>query len=366
MKFTCNTKPIVDGIDLGIISSNVSKFYQKSCIVELNIENNSLRINTEASSVKSELVFKGQASGDGENHAFVDSLLFKQLLKTLDSDIIEFEISENGVTVYSGKSKFNLPQVVSGLDLELDRPETVNYVTDTIDVDQDGWNFIKDNQMYAIAMSFIHPVYTNVWINDSKDVLVGDFDNSIFTHSSKVGLSSTCLLPDTVVNLLTTIPENSKIIPVGKNYEISVVTDPYTYLCEFSPKYESDEGVGDYSSDAILGLFKHPDKSISINIDQLEKSISQAELFAATNSDTIDFKADLDQIALVNDHVNCVVPTENPFEPFNITFKISLFKDAINHLDSKEVNISPLIQGDEAAGLVIWTDNMDVVLAGIE
>ena len=113
MKFISNTKPISDGLDIVIISSNITKFYQKSCIVELTIEENALRINTEVASIKSEIIFKGNSSDEGSNHIFVDSLLFKNLIKTLETDTIEFEIKNDSLSIYSGKSKFNLPQVVA-------------------------------------------------------------------------------------------------------------------------------------------------------------------------------------------------------------------------------------------------------------
>lgn len=365
MKFIVNTKPVINGLDLGIIASNITKFYQKSCIVELTIENNSLRINTEASAIKSELIFKGSASGDGQNHVFVDSLLFKNLMKTIDSDTVEFEISENGLTIYAGKSKFNLPQVVSGDDLELSRPENLDEVSRFIGIDKAGWEFIKDQQMYAIAMSFIHPVYTHAWLSETSGVIVGDFDNSIFTHSHAAHLTSTCLITDTIINLLTTVPEDSQIIQLGKNYEIKVETDPYTYVCEFLPRYEEDEGIGDYSSDVILSLFDH-ETGVDINTSVVSKYISQAELFTTTNDDTIDLKMTDDAFNLINQNVNCKIPVDNPFGEFSITFKISLLKDAISHMDSEIISICPLLQDDQVAGIIMWTENMETVLAGID
>lgn len=365
MRFETNTKPIVAGLDLGIITSNITKFYQKSCIVELTIEENALRINTEVSAVKSEMVFKGSVSGEGANHVFVDSLLFKNLMKTITSDTVEFEVSEDGLTVYSGKSKFNLAQVVSGEDLELSRPRQDYEILSSFDVDKAGWEFIKDQQMYAIAMSFIHPVYTHAWLSDAGDVIVGDFDNSIFTHSRAASLTSTCLLTDTIINLLSIVPEDSKIIQLGRNYEIKVQTDPYTYLCEFTPRYEDEEGIGDYSSGLILQLFNHGE-GVVLDSRVVGKYISQAELFTTTNEDTINLEICKDHFSLVNQHVNCKIPVTSPFQEFSVTFKISLLKDAISHMDNEKVSICPLIQGDQVSGIVLWTDNIETVLAGID
>lgn len=366
MNFTANTKPIVDGLDLGIISSNITKFYQKSCIVELNIEESGLRVNTEAASIKSELMYKGHAEGDGETHVFVDSLLFKNLLRTIESDTVTFELKEDGLTIHSGKSKFNLPQVVSGNDLELSRPQSISQETNSYEIDSSGWEFVKNHQLYSIAMSFIHPVYTNVWLGDKGDVLVGDFDNSIFTHSKKVNLNSTCLVTDTIVNLLTTIPENSHITQIDKNYEIRVETDPYTYVCEFTPKYESDEGVGDYSSSVILDLFKTEDMCITLNVEALSKFIAQAELFMTTNDDTINLTLSQDSFNLINENAKYSVPTTNPFGELECVFKISLLKDAIVHMDKETINMRPLVQEGQVTGILLWTESMETVLAGAE
>ena len=366
MRFIANTKPIVDGLDLGIIQSNITKFYQKSCIVELTIEHDSLRVNTEASSIKSELIFKGSVSGEGQSHVFVDSLLFKNLMKTIESDTVDLELKDDGLTIYSGKSKFNLPQVISGDDLELARPTLYQYDDKILDVDKSGWEFIQDNQMYAIAMSFIHPVYTNVWLGEDGDVIVGDFDNSIFTHSAKVELGSTCLITDTIVNLLNTIPEDAKIIKLGRNYEIYVETDPFSYLCEFSPKYEDDEGIGDYNSGIILDLFNHTEDGIKINTASISKYIAQAELFTTKNDDTITVDVSGDTFTLINENVNCKIPIENPFGEFSIIFQIGFLKDAISHMDKEDIFISPLMQDDEIVGMIMWTEEMEVVLAGAD
>lgn len=364
MKFLLNTKPVVDGLELAIINSNVTRYYQKSCIVEINIEGDSLRINTEASSIQSELVFKGKATGEGASHCFVDSLLFKQLMKTIETNTVEFEITENGLVIYSGKSKFNLPQVVSGDDIELKRPE--NYeAMGLIEVDKDSWEFVKDHQLYAIAMSFIHPVYTHIWLGDSGDVLVGDFDNSIFTKSNMVSLGSTCLITSTIINLLTSVPEGSQIKKIGKTYQIIVSTDPYEYICEFEPKYEEDAGIGSYSSKIILDLFESNAQSVSINTKEISKAISQAELFMTRNDEVIELSFEGDVLKLKNDNINCAISIENILPEFSLSFKINLLKDAINHMDEEEINIYPLVRDEEYSGLIFWTNNMSTVLAGV-
>lgn len=367
MKFTANTKPILEGLDYCIISENISKFFQKSTLVELTIEDNALRINTEAPSIKSELVVAGKTSGDGENHIFVDSTQFKNLIKSIDTDTIDFEIKDSVLIVYSGKSDFKLPQIVGDEGLNLDRPSEIENV-DGYSIDSGSWKFIKDQQMYAIAVSFTHPVYTNVWLGGDKDVLVSDFDNSIFTRSKKSALDSECLISDTIVNLLTSIPEEALITQVGKNYEVLLKTDPFTYTCEFSPKYEDDENVGSYSSPIILALFDHDDKCIEIDINDVVKYISQAEIFSTNSEDTINLVISGKKFTLKNANVNCVVELkDNPFEEdFEVSFKIKLLKDAITHMDEDKIKICPLVQDGEDSGIILYTKNMSTVIGGTD
>lgn len=366
MLFEANTKPIVDGLELAIINSNITKFYQKSCVVELNIEQNDLRINTEVSAIKSELIFKGSVSGDDSyTHTFVDSLLFKNLIGSLDSETVKFEIEENSLTVYSGRSHFNLPQVIGEDDIELDRPNRDTAASNFIEIDQDSWKFIQDYQMYAIAMSFLHPVYRYVWMGESGDVIVGDYDNSIFTTSKKSQFPTTCLITDTIVNLLNNVPEGSQLAQLDRTYEIKVDLDPYSYICEFEPKYEEDEGIGTYSADIILNLFTHT-SGMTVKTDKLSKYLSQAELFSKTNDDTIKLVCTDGSLSLINESVNCKVDTQNPFGDFSVSFNIKLLKDAFSHLDSESIQISPLIQDDSVSGIVLWTDNMTTVIGGVE
>ena len=366
MKFTANTKPISEGLDLAIISSNITKFYQKSCIVELTIEEDHLRINTEASSIKSELRFVGRVEGEGQNHTFVDSTLFKNLIKTLDSDVIEFEIKDDGLTITSGKSKYNLPQVVSVDDIELNRPQTTFDIQPTASIDKEAWSFVKDHQLYAISMSFVTPVYTYIWLGENGDVLVGDYDNSIFTHSKEAKLGTRCLIPDTIVNLLTTVPENTKIIQLGRNYELSVETDPYIYICEFCPSYEDDENIGNYSSDIILSLFNTDQTPAKLEVAKVYKYISQAELFSTATDDTINMSVIDGVFSLKNINVDCNIKVNPDASNFEDEFKISMLKDVISHIDDDEFTVSPVINDGETSAIIVKTDNMEVILTGID
>lgn len=365
MKFTANTKPIVDGLDLGIINENINKYYQKSCVVQLTVQDNGLRINTEAPSIKSELLFKGKVEGDGTNQVFVDSKLFKDLMNTIDTDEVEFELFDDRLSIKSGKAEFRLPVVLSSEDVELDRPNEESQNGSSFDIEQKNWKFIKDHQMYSIGISLNHPVYTYVWVSDDGKVIVGDYDNSIFTYSKNIDFNETCLIPSSIINLLTNVPENSVIVPIGRSYRIFVSTDPFTYSCEFTPKYEDDEGVGSYQADMILNFFEDMSNSFKINSNQILKYINQADLFSSSNS-IIDINVTDSSFNMKNENVDCTIPIDNAYDNFELSLQLALFKNLIMHIDSDDINICPLKQGDECSGIIVWNDDISTVLGSVD
>lgn len=372
MNFTVSTKPLQDALALGVIKSNVSKFYQKSTIAEITADRKSLKINLEAPSVISELVLKGTGDFDGPITVFVDCLTLKDLISTLDANSTTIEYTTGGIIIHSGKSKFTLPQVIEEADIELKKPSMVPAEAQVIELSKADWKFVDDHQMFAIAMSYIHPVYTNVWVGASGDVLVGDFDNGIFTRSSKNKLGSTCLLSDTIINLFNSLPEGSHITRIGDSYLIKVTTDSFEYSAEFVPKNESDEGVGSYNSEIILGMFNTEDeKAIKVNTDKISKVLSQATLLSRNNENTIQISVNGRELVLKDDNVDCHIELDaDAPENYSQKFKTVLLKDMITNMDEETIRIVPMKQSndgqDTIVGIVSWTKNMAVVIAGVE
>lgn len=371
MIFTTNTKPLSDALSLGVINSNVNRFYSKSCIAQLYAYGNDLIINLEAAFIKTEIRLKG-SSGEGavQGKALVDCLLLKQLVSTFESSTTQIEFVDGGIVLKSGSSKFTLSSIVDVDDIELDKPNIPEYSAQTIDIDKSDWRFIKDNQMYAIAMSFIHPVYTRVWIGQEGDVIVGDMDNSIFTHSKKNKLGATCLLSDTIINLFNSLPEGAKLVK-GDNraYIIKIKTDAFEMMCEFRPQYEDEEEVGSYSSDIILGMMTHPEDAVEVSTVSINKYLSQASILSTNSDDTVKFIYDLDnsdEIILKDKNSSVNIACKGAILPVDITFKTSLLKSAISNYSDETIHISPYIADDEVVGILIWSKELTTVLAGVE
>lgn len=368
MKFQVSTKPLVDALNLGVVSSNVSKFYQKSCLAQVTASRRELKINLEAECVLSEIRLKGSGDSEETCTVFVDCLLLKQLVSTFEANITTFEYIEGGLVLHSGSSKFTLPKMLDDSELELTAPnvdESNGAVS--IDIDKSDWKFIKDHQMYAIAMSFIHPVYTRVWIGESGDVLVGDFDNSVFTQSNKNKLGKTCLLKDTIINLFNSLPDGAKLKQMENSYLITVSTDGFEYAAEFRPEYETDEGIGSYNSDIILDMMQKDEASaVKINAAAVNKFLGQANLLSSSTEDTVKFSVDSDNVSFVNSNIDCKLPIDNFTESYSIEFKISLISSVISNFDEDTISVAPMKQDGEVAGIILWSKSMTAILAAVD
>lgn len=365
MRFTTNTKPFSDALSLGIINANVSNYHKKSNIAQISATNDTLKINLEASNIKTEIRLKG--TGEGERASiFVSSLLIKQLVATLESATVTLEFAENGLILHSGTSSFTLPKVIEANELDLDAPAVPAQAAETITIDKSDWKFIKENQMYAIAMSFVHPVYTRVWIGANGDVLVGDYDSSLFTHSKHSKLGSQCLLSDTIINLFISLPDGAKLTKLGREYLVTCSADSFEYVTQFKPLYEADEGIGDYNSDIFLTLLTEPASTITVSATNLSKFLGQADLLSSTTEDTIQLIKSGNTLELKDKHVDCKVNVTGNTQDFSLEFWTANLKKVISNYGDESIRIAPLTADGEVTGIGIWTSELATCIAAKE
>ena len=367
MKFQTNTKPFADALALGIINSNVSNFHKKSCIVQLSATSDTLKINIEASMICTEMKLKGAGEGDPAT-VFVDSMLLKQLASTLESATIILEFTDGGLIIHSGKHKFSLAKMLDSSEFELRSPAAASDTTMSLDIDKSDWKFMKDYQMYAISMTFVHPVYTRAWVGDNGDVLVGDYDSSLFTYSKKSKLGATCLLQDSIINLFNSLPDGAKLMKSGRDYIIHISNDSFEYTTQFTPEYEDDENIGSYNADIFLSMMTHPDSFIQVNVAALTKLLNQALLLSSTSEDTIKWAIKDKLLHLTDRNVDGSIPVEvsGASAAYEIDFKLTTLKQVIANYPDETISISPMMQEDEAAGILIWNKDLTTAVAGVE
>lgn len=367
MNFVVSTKPLTDALNLGIINANVSKFHRTSCLAQVTMEGDTLRINLEAPAVVSQLKLKGSGEKGKKETIFVDNLLLKQLVATLETSTVTLEISEDGLTIHSGKSKFTLPRVVDENDApDLNAPQLPEYTSNPEKIDKEAWKFIDDHQMYAIGMSFVRPIYTKVWVGENGDVIIGDFDNSNFTHSKKSNLGKTCVLVSNIINLFTSLPDDATIGQVGRGYIVSASTDAFDYLAEIIPEYEEDENTGSYNSDIILRMMDHSKlEGCKVKASALNKLLSQAAILASGTEETIHLSIKSGFLSLYDRNIDGKVEVNAPEGmEFDVEFRSKLLKPFIANYEDEEIYLAPYI-GDEGEinGVIVWTDDLTSILA---
>lgn len=376
MKFQTNTKPFVDALALGIVNANVSSFHKKSCIVQISAEEFALRINVESSRIRTEIRLKGAGSDfkkdkDGNDikseMIFVDSMLLKQLAATLETSLITLEFEEGGLTIRSGKSKFTLPKVLDSTEIELTPPSVLTDNALESELDKADWKFVKDFQMYAISMAFVHPVYTRVWVGEAGDVMVSNYDSGLFTHSKKSKLGNTCLLQDSIINLFNSLPEGTKVAKVGRNYIIHISSDSFEYVTEFTPEYEDDESIGSYNADTFLSMMGHDSPSSEVNVAAITKLLNQAILLSTTSEDTIKWIVKDNNLKLLDRNVDGNIEvTGDASIDYEIEFKLASLKQVISNYSDETVHIAPTFLDGEPTGILVWNDELTTLFAGVE
>lgn len=363
-KFTVSTKPLIDGLNLGILNANISNFFQRSTMAQVTANKNTLVINLEAAFIYSEVEFKGMGTEDESATIFVNSSLLKQLVSTFEASTTIFEFDESGLILHSGKSKFTLPKAIDA-DMSFERPKSLS--SDMLDIKKEDWKFIKDYQLYAIAMSFVHPVYTKAWCGETGDVLIGDFDIGLFTHSKKGNLGSTCLLSDTIINLITSLPEGAKLYKLENSYIVYVKTDGFTFTSEFVPKHESDEDMGSYNADMILSIMNTSGESVKVNVAAIMKVLNQADLLSTNTADSIKLTVSTGQILFSDVNVNCVIPAEGTITTsYTVEFNIDSLKKVMSNCSEEFVSIFAACNEGEVSGITISSKDLTTSIAAVE
>lgn len=365
MKFTVNTKALKNATNLGIIKSNISKYFYRSNVVQITANHDTLKINIEASGIKTKMTLGGSGDEDATRSVIVDCSIFKTLIDSIESDILSIEFVAGGICIHAGTSKFSVPQMLDSNDVQLEEPIDNFTVSNTVTIKPADWQFVKDHQMYAIATKESHPVYKNVWVGNNNDILVGDFDLSLFTYSKRGDFDSVCLFPPTIINLFTSLPEGSTVSKVGRSYILNIETDSYSMITEFMPRYEDDESVGSYNAQMIIGMLAHPESFITVDVGAITKFINQAAILKQSDLDKIfDFILNDGTLTLTN-KTNSYTMSVDSSDSYSVKFNSELLKNVLSNFDSDKVNIAPMTRGDMTIGCIFWTDSLTTVLAGM-
>ncbi len=373
MKFTLSTKPLKTVMGLGIIKANITKFYYRSNLVQLTATRDTLKVNIEATGIKTRMVLKGSGDTDTSASIIVDCSKFKNLIDSIENDVVTLEFIDNGLYVHAGTSKFAIPQVLDVNDVQLTEPIDQYSTTGAVVIKPAEWQFVKDHQLYALSESETRPVYKNVWVSDKKDIITGDMDRGLFVYSKACDFGSTCLLPASLVNLFTTIPESAVISKADRDYVLTIEADSYTMITQFTPRYEDDESVGSYHAEIVLDKFKHPDEFITLDIVPVVKFINQNAILANSDKDKVlNFTVDNKTLTLSTVSNSYSMPVEAT-KNYTVNFDIDYIKSVLANFDTDRINLAPMSRAieddngkpvEQVYGFIFWSDTLTTVLAG--
>lgn len=364
--FTISTKPLKNSIGIGIVDSNISQFYQKSMVAQITVENNHMRINVESVAIVSEIDLVGNLEGETAS-IIVDSAQFKKLVSTISSPQITFAFTDDYLELTAGKSRFTLSSMMSVEDVSLKRPTIVSNVTgEAHSLEKAGWKFVKDHQMFAKATDSKFPVYTYVYAGKGGDIIVGNMQNAIFTHSDNPSVfETTCLLSDSIINLITNMPDGTSIYDNGDSYIIHAKTDGYEFTSEFTPQYESD--VWDYQASGILPLMSVVGRPVSqVSVSEIKTMLAQVTLLAQRDS-AVRCEVCSDHITFTAEGAVCEIPANGgPSDPYTVVLPISDLKMIVGNVSETTIGISPTINSDdELAGITVTSGKLTIVVASM-
>lgn len=371
MKFSLNVKPLKDSMDLGVINSNISKFFEKSTVIELTVNDNELHLNTQATSLLSEAVILGNNEDNGTGNAIVDCTLFKSLIGSLDSNEVTLDFQDTVLVVKSGRSKFNVPKLLTDEDgASLDKPVSEEELSSKFcgELNPSTWKYIQDHQLYAVAASQIHKVYTRVWVSKDKGVLTGDPNNSIFTYQPDSDLDSDCLVSCTIVNLLSALDEGTKLYHVNDTtYVAKMDVDSFSFCAQFTVEHENENNIGEYDSDMIFDMvLDESQNEIPVLKNSMSSNVKQALLFSSASNPYISVKAEETGVYLVNDNVNCKISKETSDILYDIQFMLSDIDTVVSHMDDNDMTMSPIVKGGEVFGVRFKSGDMVALLGGVD
>lgn len=364
MKFSVSTKPLKKAVDLTVIPKNVTATFQRSSLLQISATDKELKLNTESDSIQSEVILYGTGTGEPITIC-TDCIKFKSLISTISASQIDLDITESAITIHANKSTFTIPLEANSVG-RLAEPYhiTKEELTQGIDVDNDCWSFIKDHQMFAVPKDTTLPVCRYTYLGEDGNSLTGNVDYSLFTLAPYSQFSSTSLVTNTIINLMTNLPETAKMLHHVDSYVIGAFVDSYEYRVQLTPKVESED-VGYYNADMIMEIMNQDNGGIKLSAKAIITALQQSNLLADANT-PVSLICEADKVHLKDKRIDSVIDAEINAEPFDVALVPEFFKSALTNVPDDDITIKPIFTEDELSGIVIESGVMSVLLGKYE
>lgn len=382
MKAVVNTEALKAGLGTLILDSGISKFNPKSCITRLTISKGTLQLDTEYTDIKSRLRIDCETEGSSESVIYIESSVFKKLINSLTAATLTLTLDDSDSTsliVNAGKSKFIVPQIAEYMDVKfgIDTANSEDLETlfdGSAKFDFSAWKFISNYQLYAIADNTTnHKAYTNVYVGENNEIIVGDYNNNLFTFSTKNTMFDSCMLSGSVVKLLISYPDDSCIARSESQSNLWYIMchkddGHYSLISEFTTKLESESE--NYQADKVIPLMTHDDSlAVTIpNLAAIRDVLAQGSVLVSNkNGYVINLAVSDGKLRIYGNNMEYVEDIDNSNISFEVAFRLQKFIDTVSHLDSNEVKIMPKYRkgrdgGEVVIAILIWTDDLTIVL----
>lgn len=372
MKISVSLVDLKNALNLTIINSNISKFYTISCITQMQIVDGKLIINTVAQDLCSEARINGIDSDSGSSELYyVDSKNFKSLIFSLSSalDVVTVELNDNSAKIYANTSRYIVPKMLESnvsSDAGMKRPTIDTTDAKSCGMSSSNWKYVKDHQMYALSTTSIHPIYSKIWVGVAGDIIVGDFSKNLFTHSTKSTLNRTCLVTNTMINLLCDLPDNAEMyeLPSGDYLLCATYGDSLSYYAEVAV----DNNAKDYQAEYLFRMLVPEDDTTYVEAyaDEMCALISRARMLSTNNTPLVELKMDSHSVVISSDTVYGEVDvTDGHCDEYSMKFMADLLYNALSKYLGSYVKLSPLYRGSLPIGIRITDDTVCTILTGM-
>lgn len=348
------TKDLQAIVKLMIVPQNISKWVQRSQVVQITTdpEAKALRLNAESENIIGEATIRGEFSGE-ESSLFVDASTFRSLVGTLVHEDVEFSMTNDSLTITDGKSRYSVEKIADISDGEFAHPRIGE--TSIASIKSDDWQFIKDHMLFTAMSEEVadRPMYKYVYINDGGTTVVGDFFRSIFSTYRIDPIGSTKLIPQGVVQSFCLIPEKNSAFLGDGFVTVIIDTDNAHYTAEH--KIATEEQVGGYGANVILPLFDCADAAgLSVKSSDILRILSQSDIVSGKIDEYIGLTLAGSEIAFKDSRISSSVECEGSMtEPCVGYVNKSRLRAIVSACPAKSVQITPILRDGEVSGMCI-------------
>lgn len=360
---TISTKTLQNIIKIILVPQNVSKFVQKSQVVQLtaDAQRDALRINVETAHVVSEATIKGQFDGETAS-LFVDTLMLRNLVATLVENEITVTMTNDSISITDGKSQYALEKIADISDGEFKSPRFGDRSIESIK--SDDWQFVKDHMLFTLAESANSGSMAQqyVYLSNNGTAVTGDFFRTMFSKYSCADFGNTYLIAPEVINALCLVPDTNSAYAGDRYITVVVDSQDANYASEF--QFQSEDTIGSFNAPLIMDLFDDSsDSGLSAASADIVRVLNQSDIVSGKAEEFIRMTMSGSEISFKDRRIESSIRCEgNLSETYSALVSKSRLRSMVGSCPSKTVQINAILRDGIVQGLSISGGNAAYVI----